>query len=120
MPKSDNINTAFNKFEKITVNISNILDSKAQLDSNIINELEKLYAMKNQQLVSINQYFNSEEFKRIPEKNKLQFKNKLVSFIEHDKRQINKIEGKAGELKTKILRLSKQKRLLKYNKGTSL
>jgi hypothetical protein len=57
---------------------------------------------------------------QIPEKNKLQFKNKLVSFIESDKRQINKIESKVGELKTKILILSKQKRLLKYSKRISL
>ena len=119
MLKSDlvKMDSVFKSYEKISLSITDLLNNMGNMEKSKFAELRNLYDSKREKLNIINNYIKSEEFKELPVKKLSQIESKMASFEEQDKLQVEKIKTMTSDLKTKIIKLSKQKSLLNYTKG---
>ncbi len=110
------IEEVLDKIERNTDKIADILAIKGSLDIEKIKELSKLYDTRQEMLDGLKGWYKTEEAKEYFKKNQNSFDKRITTITVKDKKQLDNIEKRANDLKSKLKEMRKQKSVLIYSK----
>jgi len=112
-----NIEEMLDKIERNTDKIAEILAFHGRLDMEQIKELSILYDSRQKMLDELEKWYKTKEAVEYFKKNKNSFDKRITSITEKDKKQLDIIEKRAKDLKSKLKEMNKQKSVLIYSEG---
>lgn len=112
------IDEMLNNIERNTDKIADILAVQERLDIQKIKELSNLYDKRQLMLDGLKEWYNTSEAEEYFKNNKNSFDKRIEAITVKDKKQLDNIEKRANELKSKLKKMSKQKSVLLYSKGS--
>jgi len=112
-----NVEEMLNKIERNTDKIAEILAFHGRLNSEQIKELSNLYDKRQEMLDELKKWYKTEEALIYFKKDKDKFDKRITSITEKDKKQLDNIEKRAKDLKSKLKEMNKQKSVLIYSEG---
>jgi hypothetical protein len=111
-----NIEELLSSIESNTDTIADILAVDGRLGIEQIKELSKLYDNRQLLLDELKKWHETDEADRYFKSNSTAFKKRINTITEKDKKQLDNIESRANDLKSKLKKMSKQKSVLIYSK----
>ncbi|MBI5325009.1 MAG: hypothetical protein HZB41_07040 [Ignavibacteriae bacterium] len=110
------IEDVLNKIESNTERIAKILAFDGRLEIEKIKELSSLYDVRQEMLEGLADWYKTDEATNFFKDNKKEFDSRIKKITEKDKKQLDNIEKRANDLKTKLKEMRKQKSVLIYSK----
>ncbi|OGU38535.1 MAG: hypothetical protein A2X61_08075 [Ignavibacteria bacterium GWB2_35_12] len=111
-----NIEEMLDKIEGNTDKIADILACEGRLDIEQIKELSNLYDKRQEMLDGLKEWYKTEEAIEYFKKKENTFEKRITAITDKDKKQLDNIEKRANDLKSKLKEMRKQKSVLIYSK----